>query len=1629
MTELTPEEKEYLTVLNDPVAWCEATLRDPEDPTKPLRFRPHQKKILSSQPYLTTNKYGERVYRRRLKVLRLARRSGKTVVMAAEAIYKAATNANFRILYVAPFECLTKSANVLMKDGSYRTIEELLTSWKGREVQSLDENMKLTNSSIVDMHWSGFRDVYRLQLDGGYEITSTDNHRYLTIDGWKELKDLKVGDFVAVPRRTTGEPIEGLDKNIARMFNRDMYVGKIEDSDIYWKRIIDITHTGKEDTYDLEIDQTHTFIANNIIVHNSQSSIFFDMIDKMIGNTLIHPVSFRKKPYYIEFSNGSYIKGATANVRSSNKGDSIRGAEGDHICLAEGTRVMNDLGEYVPIETLANNVRIMGFDEDGPSIGNLISISHRKANCISIETPISEIVCTPDHPLFDGEKDVPACDAFEVVCDLGFLNSDRIGQVCRKLSKHYHHEITREDLKELWVGGTFYLLPILRRENVKGKKRVYTLRVSQDARHRYIANGCVVHNCLDEMDYGMDDVIEDVILPIFNGNNIATITGASTPTGERGIFYKWCFPKEMLISMPGGGRMIKDIRVGDQVIAADGSVDVVTKLFEQPYDGELYNFNISSLRIRCTPNHEFMTMDRGFVPASDLKLNDYVEIPKYMLDRNPEFPLKRFDSDYYRHPQTRIKHRTWNELVRKFTNQHNQLRFARMVCIYARWGRNIPERQVKSNADKGVQFFCRKNSPLGDELKASMEFFFGVTPELTEYQEHVQHVYRSVNAVKVFGALAPGKPTVIRLDPWILQEKFKSAIYEIYRDNSATKSPAMAMQLLTYSLNFPGDRMIVPVVGYRWCTPYWHIHHRLPFKFKDGKWYGIIKKIRVHQFNRPVYNFETEKTHTYTAGGVGVHNCTDKTQGVEEFHYDCWSNPKYTKESDNQIKKMVSATRYLREQLAEFGESLEGVFRHADMLQIIASYKYEDLVYNPKNMYIMGVDWNEKFGVSIVIVERSKNTGKYRIFRHIIIDKQELTQTVAVNKIIDIHTREFWCHAIYVDLGYGCCVGPDTLLNTPTGTKRIADICIGDKVLTFDGSYRNVKDKIVREDEKESYLIKPTSCVPTIISDCHPFLTYRTSDIERFHEIVDESKLEWRKCPEIDKKKDLVAISKTDDIIDYDNGRSYIVDLYELLSPKLPLLKCNDNEIWLPSSYIVKDRKYNKNKDDFTEPELLKFPRYFDVMSLDFQRVYGWYLSKGNCNTSAFEIAQKVGHKTEEIEELTGSLNRLFGKQVSIYKKTMNAEFVYQIVVSGKILSVLMEVLGGKHCQNKFIHPIFMKRAKNIGLLVQCIFHGDGHRGKHGYEISVTSSSLIYQIRQILIDNSILGNVYHVAKRLPNDQLQYRLDVLGNDCFLKKFSDFTGLKLIQNGKRQTYRCIETEHYFLVGIRVFKKIGKVKGLVDISVEDTESFCGNGIVLHNTQSQLLRQYGYEHPETKLHEIVKPIDYASKVEMLDPVSQKKVERPAKPAMVENAQLVVEAHDIQIPDCEDADYGIFGQMRCFKVNRMGMNGHPIYEGTFRGEDNDHSLNAMFLALLGFTLELQASEPVAVATYVKKIVAGSISVPQRESAIAASQGGALRDLLRRNAPNYRPAKQEKVFPVVMPRQIRIAKPFRRKTF
>ncbi len=48
----------------------------------------------------------------------------------------------------------------------------------------------------------------------------------------------------------------------------------LENSDIYWDKVVEIKACGLQPTYDLQIDGDHNFLANNLIVHNSHAASF-----------------------------------------------------------------------------------------------------------------------------------------------------------------------------------------------------------------------------------------------------------------------------------------------------------------------------------------------------------------------------------------------------------------------------------------------------------------------------------------------------------------------------------------------------------------------------------------------------------------------------------------------------------------------------------------------------------------------------------------------------------------------------------------------------------------------------------------------------------------------------------------------------------------------------------------------------------------------------------------------------------------------------------------------------------------------------------------------------------------------------------------------------------------------------------------------------------------------------------------------------------------------------------------------------------------------------------------------------------------------------------------------------------
>jgi replicative DNA helicase len=98
--------------------------------------------------------------------------------------------------------CMPASTRLLRADtGQEVTLGELVLSQEQPLVWSLDDHSwKLVPRRLAKTFPSGIKPVYRLRLRSGYEVEATANHPFRTVNGWKRLDGLGVGDFLATPR-------------------------------------------------------------------------------------------------------------------------------------------------------------------------------------------------------------------------------------------------------------------------------------------------------------------------------------------------------------------------------------------------------------------------------------------------------------------------------------------------------------------------------------------------------------------------------------------------------------------------------------------------------------------------------------------------------------------------------------------------------------------------------------------------------------------------------------------------------------------------------------------------------------------------------------------------------------------------------------------------------------------------------------------------------------------------------------------------------------------------------------------------------------------------------------------------------------------------------------------------------------------------------------------------------------------------------------------------------------------------------------------------------------------------------------------------------------------------------------
>ncbi len=132
-------------------------------------------------------------------------------------------------------KCLTGDVEVSLANGTTRKIKNIK---KNDSVLSFHKVKGFINTRVNHVIDNGIKPIFKTYFTDGKCITSTNNHRFLTDNGWKELSNINIGGLI---------------------LNHSGNYSEVEK----------IVYIGKRQVYDLNVPETANFFANGLCVHNS----------------------------------------------------------------------------------------------------------------------------------------------------------------------------------------------------------------------------------------------------------------------------------------------------------------------------------------------------------------------------------------------------------------------------------------------------------------------------------------------------------------------------------------------------------------------------------------------------------------------------------------------------------------------------------------------------------------------------------------------------------------------------------------------------------------------------------------------------------------------------------------------------------------------------------------------------------------------------------------------------------------------------------------------------------------------------------------------------------------------------------------------------------------------------------------------------------------------------------------------------------------------------------------------------------------------------------------------------------------------------------------------------------------
>jgi len=187
--------------------------------------------------------------------------------------------------------CLSGDSLVFLPDtGGYARINSLVGKEDTTVLALNTATWQLEPKKVLNAFCTGTKQTFNLTTALNRTIAATGNHKFLTIDGWKRLDELQVGERLALPRSLPSSknntmssdelPKQTWQSLIAPSTNastsaRALTAVQCSESvtiatgDIYWDEIVSIEPGEVVEVFDLTVEDHHNFVANNIVVHNS----------------------------------------------------------------------------------------------------------------------------------------------------------------------------------------------------------------------------------------------------------------------------------------------------------------------------------------------------------------------------------------------------------------------------------------------------------------------------------------------------------------------------------------------------------------------------------------------------------------------------------------------------------------------------------------------------------------------------------------------------------------------------------------------------------------------------------------------------------------------------------------------------------------------------------------------------------------------------------------------------------------------------------------------------------------------------------------------------------------------------------------------------------------------------------------------------------------------------------------------------------------------------------------------------------------------------------------------------------------------------------------------------------------